>query len=711
MSADRREFLCLAASAAAVSGLPAAFPSSIARALAIPPNRASGSIKDVENIVILMMENRSFDHYFGTLRGVRGFGDPHPIPAPGGGNVWRQQSDNGILSPFHLDTEKTNALYTPGTPHSFSDSQAAWGQGLLNEWPRHKTDFAMGYYKRDDIPFQFALAEAFTICDAYHCSVTSGTIPNRIAFWSGSNFDPLARARGVNSTPDNSEPDNKRCWIEGALPEPGYTYHGNALTWPTIPDVLERAGVSWRIYQDPNNNWDGAMHGCLAFESFRNAEPGSPIYERGMRHWSLDRLAEEAGVGKLPQVSWILPPALWSEHPYASTPAQGAEFVARVLDSLTANPETWSRTMLLVTFDENDGLFDHAPPPAPPSYDMDGDVAGGSTFDLEGHYFEDVNRAHIDESDTLSGITRPWGLGPRVPAYVISPWSTGGWVCSEVFDHTSIGQFLEKRFEIAIPAISPWHRLVCGDLLSTLDFKEPRNTTIPSLPDASGSSEALLQAIQRPLVRAPETSSLPVQETGMRPSKALPYILHTDILFTDSSVRLVFRNEGAAGAVFHVYDRRRLDRLPRRYTIEPATRMADDWMIEGHDGLYDLQVFGPGGFMRRFSGRLPSAGETPKVSLAYLPRGHAVEFSLNNRNAVTAVFEIRANAYRKDGPWRLSAGPRRCESQRLSLMSSRNWYDFTVAGEGLEHRFAGRLETGADGVSDPAMGGRARDEA
>ena len=339
---------------------------------------ATGTVQDVRHIVILMMENRGFDHYFGTLRGVRGFGDRHPVPLQSGKPVWFQSDGSREIAPYHLDTATTSALRVPGTPHSFNNAQAAWNQGKFGFWPKYKTEFSMGHYQRADLPYQFALADAFTICDAYHCSVTTGTDPNRIVFWSGSNYDPTLAARGINCTEADSEPDNLRCWITGALPEPGYTYAGSSFTWPTIPEVLEKTGVSWRIYQDPNDNWTGAMHGGLAFESFRTARPGSPLYEKGMRHWSLEQLAEDARKGTLPQVSWVLPPMDWSEHPGPSSPAQGAEFMARVLDALTANPETWGGTVLFLTFDENDGMFDHVPPPAPPSFNADGSLAGAS---------------------------------------------------------------------------------------------------------------------------------------------------------------------------------------------------------------------------------------------------------------------------------------------------------------------------------------------
>src|ERR1700722_17613053 len=370
-SEDRRRFLKTAARSLGAAAALSVFPPSIQRALALPASQSTSTIKDVQHVIILMQENRSFDHYFGTLSGVRGFGDRHPMPLASGKSVWFPSDGEKEVPPFHLDTRSTSGLRTPGTPHTFADAQAAWNQGKFGLWPKFKTPISMGHYRREDIPFQFALAEAFTLCDAYHCSVTTGTDPNRIVFWSGSNFNPTLRARGIDCTNADSEPNNLRCWIKGQLPTPGYTYQGSALTWPTIPDLLESAGISWRIYQDPNDNWTGAMHGGLAFASFRNAKPGSPLYEKGMTHRSLEELGQDVKEGSLPQVSWVLPPMLWSEHPTPSSPIQGAEFTARVLDALTANPEAWSKTVFFLVFDENDGQFDHVPPPAPPSFNLD----------------------------------------------------------------------------------------------------------------------------------------------------------------------------------------------------------------------------------------------------------------------------------------------------------------------------------------------------
>ena len=225
----RREFLRQSAKTLGAAAMLATLPASIRRALAADPAVDSGTIQDVKHIVILMQENRSFDHYFGTMRGVRGFGDRIPIPLESGNPVWFQSDGTSEIPPFHLDSETSSALLVPGTPHSFSDSQAAWNQGKFGHWALHKTQISMGYYRREDIPFQFALAEAFTICDAYHCSITSGTDPNRIVFWSGSNFSPELGKLGINCTDTDSEPDNLRCWIKGTMPQPGYVLRRHQL--------------------------------------------------------------------------------------------------------------------------------------------------------------------------------------------------------------------------------------------------------------------------------------------------------------------------------------------------------------------------------------------------------------------------------------------------------------------------------------------------
>ncbi|MGO1076713.1 phosphocholine-specific phospholipase C [Inquilinus sp. CA228] len=712
MSQNRRDFLRQSAAALGAASALSVLPPAIRTALAVPADDRTKSIADVQHIVILMQENRSFDHYFGVLRGVRGFGDRFPVPLEGGKPVWHQSDGTREILPFHVDKATMDAALMAAVPHNMPDAQAAWAQGRFGHWPLYKTDSAMGYYKRDEAPFQYALAEAFTLCDAYHCSVQTGTDPNRIVFWSGSNFDPKRREQGLDSDHATAEAVNLRCWVTGTHPTPGYGYRGSALTWPTIPDVLQAAGIGWRIYQDPNDNWTGAMHGCLAFDSFRSALPGSPVAVNGMSHWTLDDLRKDVVADTLPAVSWVLPSRLQSEHPSGpSSSAHGGDFTHQVLAALTASPENWSRTVLFVTFDENDGFFDHVPPPAVPSLNPDGSPAGKSTVDLAGMYYADPGVDYQDElsgkaypmldpRDMVSGKRRPWGMGPRVPMYVVSPWTRGGWVCSQVFDHTSVGRFIEARFGVTIPAISPWARAVSGDLTAAFDFETPNDQAVPALPDMSG--YAAIEAASKLLPKAapPDAPQPLFQETGTRPSRALPYELHASARVAPEGTILTFANSGRQGAAFHVYDRLHLDRIPRRYTVEAGQRLDDLW-APADAGRYDLWVYGPNGFVRSFAGTVAAA--EIELEVVYVPADSAIVASVRNRGTAPAALRVTANAYAEADQGTLTVVPGAIENRRWSLAESGGWYDLTLAADGFERRFAGRLETGRASVSDPAM--------
>lgn len=699
---NRRKFIAMTTGAGIATAI---WGPLLEKALAVPAHNATRSIKDVEHIVILMQENRSFDHYFGAMKGVRGFGDRFPVPLKSGQRAFHQSDGQQVVPPYRAHGKTSNAALVQGTPHNFSDMQAAWAQGKYGFWPLFKTPYSMAYYTREEIPFQYAMAESFTICDAYHCSIATGTDPNRIMFWSGANFDPEKRAAGINCTDEDSEPVNLRCWITGALPEPGYKYKGNAFKWPTIPDVLEKAGISWRIYQNPNDNWTGAMHGCLAFESFREAKPGSPIYEKGMRHWTLGQLKNDVLNGTLPQVSWVLPSQKDSEHPGApSSPYRGADFTHAVLEAITANPEVWSKTVFFLTFDENDGFFDHLPAPAVPSYNPDDTLAGKSTIGLAGMYFDNNKGAHnyIDKRDTVSGNLRPWGLGPRVPMYILSPWSKGGWVNSEVADHTSVAQFIEKRFGVKIPAISPWHRAVCSDLTSAFDFLTPNDPKFPALPDTSDHAARDEASKRLPKAVAPQTPSSLYQEKGTRFSRALPYKLHCRALKKGNKIQLVFENKGAAGAVYHVYDLHHLDNIPRRYTVEPGKSLDDEWALPD-GGKYDLEVYGPNGYFQKFTGNIQQ--NEPQTKIEYDHKKGGIAVMIENPGKSPLRVKMSSNAYQHAEPAPVDLPPGKKMKRSWELSKSGNWYDFSVAaGEAFVHRFAGRVETGRHGTSDPAMG-------
>ncbi|MEH6377032.1 phospholipase C, phosphocholine-specific [Streptomyces sp. KLMMK] len=431
----RRRLIGSAAGAVGGAAALSLLPPSVRRAVAAGPAR-SGSLRDIEHVVLLMQENRSFDHYFGTLKGVRGFADPDAIKLPGGRDVFHQPDEKnpaGYLLPFRLDTQKTSAQAIPSTSHAWAVQHEAWNGGRMDRWmPAHrKADgangpYVMGYHTREDIPFQFALAETFTLCDNYFCSVLGPTWPNRL-YWMTGTIDPAATHGGP--VIDNTAPSPYR--------------------WTTYAERLQAAGVSWRVYQEEDN------YGCNLLEQFarfKDAKPGDPLYERGMRRLPAGTFEDDARNGRLPAVSWIIPTAAQSEHP-RYLPAAGADYVAKKIEAIADNPEVWAKTAFILNYDENDGLFDHVPPPVPPDGTAD----------------EFVGRL-------------PIGGGFRVPCLIVSPWTVGGWVAGDAFDHTSVLRFLEVWTGVREPNISAWRRRTFGDLTSAFGFtdKAPRPPRLPA---------------------------------------------------------------------------------------------------------------------------------------------------------------------------------------------------------------------------------------
>jgi phospholipase C len=673
MTIDRRRFLLSASLAASLGSLPA----SIARALDIPAKSTTGTIMDVEHVVILTQENRSFDHYFGTLNGVRGFSDRFPIPTVNG-TVWTQPDEHDakhLIAPFRFDTvQDFKYMRTDGTPHSFPDAQAAWDLGRLSNWPAAKHNHSLGYFTRDDIPFQFAMAEAFTICDAYHCAIHTGTNSNRLFIWTGTN-DPTGAHHGpaIDNGYDELKSDPQG--------------HGG-YTWVTYPERLTAAGISWQIYQDMADNFtDNPLAGFKLYRMADKAQSGAlaELAARSLRTRALDKLKEDALADKLPQVSWIVATAEGSEHPGPSSPAQGADYTARVLDALTANPAVWAKTVLLINFDENDGYFDHVPPPSVPAK-LDGVTYGESQVDTAGEYHNDKNWKD-----------RPYGLGPRVPLYVISPWSKGGFVNSQVFDHTSVIRFLEARFGVQEPNISAWRRAVCGDLTTCFDFANPNSEAFfQKLPETAATAERARKLSGQPKPQPPEQISPPVQEKGQRRARPIPYDLMANITHVDGGVKLDLINRSHETAVvFHVYNHLDLTTPPRRYTL--ANGQLTPVIPVQADGAYDLSLYAPNGFYRRFSGN-----RSQKLTA----------FWLNNSLTLTSAagqpigLTLRDEAYGQP-PVSLTLDAGSTDNRPFDLSASHGWYDISVSGDGFHQRFAGYVEPDGARMTDPALGGPA----
>jgi phospholipase C len=476
----RRRLLGTAAAVAGAGALSASslpLPAPVRAALAAEPPRRS-ALCDIEHVVLLMQENRSFDHYFGAMPGVCGFGDAEAITLPSGRSVFHQpypQHPDGFLLPFRLDTRKTSAQSIRSTGHSWEVQHSAWNQGRMDNWiPAHLASdrahgpYTMGYHTREDIPFQYALAEAFTVCDRYHCSVLGPTWPNRLHWMTGT-IDPGGMFGGP-------------CIWQGTTNGP--------FRWTTYAQRLQAAGISWRVYQEQDNF---ATNMLAAFAEFQSAKPGDPLYDNGMARLPAGTFEEDARNDRLPRVSWILPTSLGCEHP-TSTPAEGAAFVASKIEAIASNPEVWRKTVFILSYDENDGLFDHVPPPVPP---------------------------HGTPDEFING--EPIGAGFRVPAIIVSPWTAGGWVASEPFDHTSVLQFLEKITGVEEPNISDWRRQTFGDLTSAFRFTDPR-LTFPALPDpARGLADARWGVKHLPAPALPVADQvMPVQPEHPLPASEGP---------------------------------------------------------------------------------------------------------------------------------------------------------------------------------------------
>jgi phospholipase C len=823
MPTTRRDFIKQAALLSA-AGMFGGLSDVIARARAIEPARGT-TFLDARHVVILMQENRSFDHAFGTLRGVRGFGDPRAIRLHDGTPVWAQPDAAGRrFLPHRLDLKGSKITWMGSLPHSWADQTDARNGGRYDRWLQVKQSgdrayadlpLTMGYHTRDDIPFYYALADAFTVCDQNFCSSLTGTTPNRLHLWTGT-----IRPKQSADSPAMVYNDD--------------VDYGRWQSWPTFPERLEEAGVSWKIYQneislesglgDEHNAWlanfgdnpiewftqygvrfarthraylaarlpqlpgeIAAAEAALAsatpaeraklgqhvrdlraqLERFKTEqaefsdERWEALPERARRlhgrafcsnaddpdYRELAELVYSDGgmqrrvqvprgdilrnfrrdveAGTLPMVSWLVPPERVSDHPGSAW--YGAWYLSEVIDILIKNPRVWQETIFILTYDENDGYFDHVPPfVAPdPRRPETGRVSEGIDAGLEWVTLESDRALH-----GARAREGPIGLGYRVPMIVASPWSRGGYVCSQVFDHTSVVQFLEQFVShrtgrtVEEPNINRWRRAVCGDLTST--FGPPEGHAEPPAPlerdrvveqihkaqfaEVPGGfqplDEAELDALRRDPLASPR---MPRQEGGLRPSRALPY----ELFVTDSrragakglTLRFEARKDRfgdrAAGAPFMLYSR--VGNFGcRHYAVEAGRTVEDTWDLSAAGGgRYHLCVYGPNGFFREFIG----GDADPEVKVEVLPprpAGELVEVAVAAARELSLV--VRDHAYgRAERQVRVQPAT---EPARVTMAAQHGWYDFSLIASGsapFERRFAGRIEDGIDRYSDPQL--------
>jgi phospholipase C len=515
---SRRRFLqggaALVGGAAAFEGL-----SGTAQAALAMTAPAGSTLSDIEHVVVFMQENRSFDHYFGTLSGVIGFDDPNVQVDPITGLSVFHQPDpfvldgaGGRLLPWHLDSAHTSAQCLYDIDHIWQTQHLSVAGGANNGWLTAHVPIdslnvvlggdltqltaggsrTMGYFTRADLPFHYALADAFTICDRYFCSVMGPTLPNRHYLMSAT-IDP-------DGTHGGPEVNNQKL---------------SGLSWTTYPERLQAAGIDWFVYRESDDFQDNVLNYFVQY-----GDPSSELFRRGRSTIPdgqlIAKLRQDVVSGNLPQVSWIVGPEYSTEHP-DHLPADGAHYIKGVLEALTADPAVWAKTLLILNYDENGGFFDHVPPPlAPPG-------TPGEFLTAQG----------LAKAPEATGFAGPIGLGPRVPAMLISPFTRGGYVSSETFDHTSVLRLLETRFGVEVPNLTAWRRATCGDLSRAINATSTPDLTVPALPDTA---ELLHVAVEQcatlPPPKVPAEQVMPTQEPGTRPrvsaqaaSRATPLVV------------------------------------------------------------------------------------------------------------------------------------------------------------------------------------------
>ncbi|MFD4230844.1 alkaline phosphatase family protein [Streptomyces sp. NPDC058545] len=622
------------------------------------PEGFSGDMSDLKHVVILMQENRSFDHYLGQLPGVRGHDDKQVLKFQDGTDVFQQRDAGGtITTPF-----VTTATW--GDNHNFYGANG----GRWNTWAQDKGSKCMGYYTPDHMPWMYSLASQYTVCDMNFCSLHGPTIPNRYYLMTGT----------ANGETSNAAQNNY------------------SRTWLTVPEQLERVGINWRIYSDNSGNGvTGSIqsgyigeYGCNVANSFAAFDPrtasDADLAEGTGKIWkansfvysgattpdddseeNLDAVLRDliaacrpGAEHPLPEVSWIVMPAAWSEHPGFDT-VHGERYMNKVLQTLQSNEDIWNHTLVIITYDENDGKFDHVLPPRPET---------GTAGEFSG--------------------TTPYGFGPRVPMLLVSPWTRGGYVASEVFDHTSVVKFLEtwsvrlgKPFTCA--NITDWRRSIAGDLTSAIDFAHPQPGPADIADPVNGTAPT-------------------VPEDAMKP-RGLSF--HPHATFSENrSAGTVTASMTLSGGPdrkavsLQVFPDKYLDFSNTPYTVSAASPRQYTWDAKKTDGRYAFSIYGPDGFLRSFAGQVVPASQKniaiPRVEAELVAGAEAeVRLTLHNDGRKTVRYTVRANDYLGGTQTYSIAGG---ASTVVDWPTELGYYDVVITantGTGWTQRYAGRVAT------------------
>ncbi len=777
---NRREFLEKSSVLLAGLGTSSVLHPSILKALAIDP-AAQSTFYDAEHVVILMQENRSFDHAFGALKGVRGFLDKRAFVKQDGHSVFFQKNDGGkYASPARLDLRNTKSTWMSSLPHSWADQQKALNKGKYDQWLQAKASgnkdyknipLTLGYYNREDLPFYYQLADAFTIFDQYFCSSLTGTTPNRLFLWSGTLREQQNGKVKANVVNENIDYDKAR-----------------QAKWKSFPEILEQQNISWRIYQneislpkgmsgeqeawlsnftDNPIEWFSKFNVKFSKGYYQNipniiaylkqeieknpkqkerleamlaevqedqvkyhpdnysklSKEEKNLHEKAFTtnsndpdYWKLEigkddngerlvvpegdvlfQFRKDAEEKKLPLVSWLVAPEHFSDHP--GSPWYGAWYISEVLNILTKDPETWKKTIFIINYDENDGYFDHVLPFAPP-------VNPSQPVDMNGKEgVEYVNQSQEYMSDpslkNYEKIEGTVGLGYRVPMIIASPWTKGGFVNSEVSDHTSVLQFLEnfimKKYKknVHVDNISEWRRAVCGDLTSAFNSSGVKAPQMNYL-DQKEYTKTINAAKNKPVPDLKWYTEnelnghlLEIQERGLKPSNALPYHFHVNL--EGEQIKMVNLKEN--GVPLLVYDRTQFSNGNYHFSYALYSKQKLSHAV--HSGAYDYEIFGPNGFFRKFQGSISPEME---IILENMTAKNQVELTIRSNKKKNFAIHLE-DLYAKN---KKTISVQKSEEKIIiDLDKFKGWYDLKITSNEHLWHFAGRIETGKVSVSDP----------
>lgn len=321
---------------------------------------SSGS-NPINHVLIACQENHSFDHYFGYYPRAGRFGVPANYSQPDG--------KGGRVTPHHTFFPITN-----DPSHSWQSIHSEWDGGAMNGFYTTDGDDALGYYDGSNLSYYYSLADSFTLCGNYFCSVLSSSNPNRLAL--------VAGTCGGNTT---------------------NTMSRGSFDWPTIADLLDAHKVTWKCYNLGIGTGTSLedFNMLVYFKRWQN-DPRLSFTE--------DDYYNDLNAGTLPQISFLITESLISEHPPADI-EMGQEKMSDIISALM-HSSSWQSSVLFLTYDEGGGFFDHVPPPQVDAY----------------------------------------GLGFRVPMLVVSPWARRGYVSGQLYEHSSMLKFIERRF--ALPTLA-----------------------------------------------------------------------------------------------------------------------------------------------------------------------------------------------------------------------------------------------------------------